>query len=349
MLTLQPNYKSLVKNSVNNNTVRMGIVMALTAMIVATPSLSGATNTPTVNNVVESYQSNKKRMGVPAFETGSINKDYGIRMADLLITELMQNRNYDLIERSQLNKVMEEQGLGASGIVDQSNVAQVGKVAGLDYIVLGSLTEASVTDKDNSWRDKNGRNNPSFSTVVKVAVTIKVIEVETGKIVLSTNGANNETFSWGDRPQRATLDNVLSVAKTAIKKAAFKVIDTIAPNEINVLLATKDGKKFTEVTISQGREDGVREGARYVVVREGEVLTDLEGNVIDVQRIEIAYLTIKTVNAKTAVAKVEKVFTDPKTKNQYEIIRGDLVKMQDETQNRTAGEKLGGLFKSLTQ
>jgi hypothetical protein len=62
---------------------------------------------------------------------------------------------------------MEEQNLGLTGIIDQSNVAQVGKVEGLDYMVLGTIVGASATDNDNSYTYK-GTTTKSFSTTVKL-------------------------------------------------------------------------------------------------------------------------------------------------------------------------------------
>jgi len=286
-------------------------------------------------------QSGKKRMGVPVFETGANNKAYGERMADLLIAELMQNRNYELIERSKLNRVTQEQALGASGLVDQSNAAQIGKVAGLDYIVLGTLSEASAAYSSTPSFVVKGQTD--YYAEVRITVNVNVVEVETGKIVLAEKGNNKDNIQLGHSPgMKVSDEGFMTVAKNAIKKAAFRIMSRIAPNQAKVLAALKDGKSYKEVTINQGSDDGVREGAKWVIFREGEALTDPDtGEVLDVQQIDVAWITITKVNARSAVAKVAKMMKDPQNKGDFEINRGDLAKMQDETEARSAGEKFG--------
>jgi len=286
-------------------------------------------------------QSGKKRMGVPPFEAKMLGKGHGETLADMLVTDLMQNRNYELIERSKLNRVTQEQALGASGLVDQSNAAQIGKVAGLDYIVLGTLSEASAAYSSTPSFVVKGQTD--YYAEVRITVNVNVVEVETGKIVLAEKGNNKDNIQLGHSPgMKVSDEGFMTVAKNAIKKAAFRIMSRIAPNQAKVLAALKDGKSYKEVTINQGSDDGVREGAKWVIFREGEALTDPDtGEVLDVQQIDVAWITITKVNARSAVAKVAKMMKDPQNKGDFEINRGDLAKMQDETEARSAGEKFG--------
>ena len=60
-------------------------------------------------------------------------------IAEMLITELSQNRAIRVVERDQLQKLLEEQSLGATGRVDPATAARLGKVLGARHFILGGF------------------------------------------------------------------------------------------------------------------------------------------------------------------------------------------------------------------
>jgi curli biogenesis system outer membrane secretion channel CsgG len=64
-----------------------------------------------------------KRIGVIAFENASTVEDaaFGRGMADMLVSELTQNRNFIVVERSQLERVLREQFRGATMASEMGN------------------------------------------------------------------------------------------------------------------------------------------------------------------------------------------------------------------------------------
>jgi tetratricopeptide (TPR) repeat protein len=74
---------------------------------------------------------------------------WGESMAEMLTTALINSGHYRMIERKQLFKVLEEQALGQSGALDSETAVAVGKIMGLDAIVVGSISPlASVLEAD---------------------------------------------------------------------------------------------------------------------------------------------------------------------------------------------------------
>ena len=59
----------------------------------------------------------------------------------MLLTELQQNPALRIVERSYLKQLIEEQNLGASGRVDAGTAAQLGRLVGARYVVLGLFTD----------------------------------------------------------------------------------------------------------------------------------------------------------------------------------------------------------------
>ena len=84
----------------------------------------------------------------------------GTFLAEDLTTRLFVAGGFEIVERTLLNKVMTELKLGGSGAIDPDQAKQIGKVAGVDAIVTGS-----VTDLQSS-----------------VAVNCRVIDVQTGRV-----------------------------------------------------------------------------------------------------------------------------------------------------------------------
>jgi tetratricopeptide (TPR) repeat protein len=74
---------------------------------------------------------------------------WGESIAEMLATALINSGRCRVIERKQLHKVLEEQALGQTGALDSETAVAVGKIMGLDAVVVGSITKlASALETD---------------------------------------------------------------------------------------------------------------------------------------------------------------------------------------------------------
>jgi TolB-like protein len=62
-------------------------------------------------------------------------------IAGMLISELALNPSARVVEREEIQKLVEEQNLGASGRVDPQTAAKIGKLVGARYVVLGTFID----------------------------------------------------------------------------------------------------------------------------------------------------------------------------------------------------------------
>lgn len=60
-------------------------------------------------------------------------------IADMLITELSASPRIRVIEREQVQQILDEQNLGASGRVDKETLARVGRILGARYMITGGF------------------------------------------------------------------------------------------------------------------------------------------------------------------------------------------------------------------
>ena len=69
-------------------------------------------------------------------------------IADMLITQLAGNPNIRVVERDQLEKLLQEQNISSSGRVDKETAVQVGKILGAHHMIFGGF----VTDPKGRLR-----------------------------------------------------------------------------------------------------------------------------------------------------------------------------------------------------
>src|SRR5260370_11727356 len=108
-----------------------------------------------VNSVAQT-QPQKKRVAVMDFDYGTVrpnvaqiwgsDQDVGKCIADLLVQKLVQDGNYRVIERKALDKILAEQNFSNSDRADPATAAKIGKVLGVDAIIIGSITNFATAD-----------------------------------------------------------------------------------------------------------------------------------------------------------------------------------------------------------
>jgi len=128
---------------------------------------------PAVDEQVEKNDSSgielKPKIAVFPFEDSNVRTErlkFGETLSEMLITALIQTKKFEVIERLQLEKIIEEQKLGQSGALDDETAVEVGQLLGLDAIVIGSISRLkSVIEAD-----------------------VRFVDVKTGKALTAVNG-----------------------------------------------------------------------------------------------------------------------------------------------------------------
>ena len=97
--------------------------------------------------------SDKKRVAILDFEFGTVqrwwegNWDIGKGISDLLVDKLVNDGTYSIIERRKLDTVLAEQNFSNSNRADSSSAAKIGKVLGVNGMVVGSITQFGTEKK----------------------------------------------------------------------------------------------------------------------------------------------------------------------------------------------------------
>jgi len=115
-----------------------------------------------------------ERMGLAVlpFQTKGLGTEMGeINVVEQMMTTFFNLNRFKLFERSQLEKILEEQKLGMAGVLDASTAAEIGKGIGVDAIVLGTVT-------------RSGAN---------IAIDARLIDTETAEIITAQDEISART------------------------------------------------------------------------------------------------------------------------------------------------------------
>jgi TolB-like protein len=96
---------------------------------------------PVTTNVPTIDESSRLRVAVFAFGTAGPDSTLsGASVSEMFTTAMVQTRCFMVVERHQLDKVLHEQDLELSDVMDQETAVKVGELIGVDAVVVGSLS-----------------------------------------------------------------------------------------------------------------------------------------------------------------------------------------------------------------
>ena len=286
----------------------------------------------------------KKRVAVMNFDYGTVqssvyalfnsNQDVGKGIADLLVDKLVADGTYSVIERKELDKILNEQNFSNSNRADASTAAKIGKVLGIDAMIIGSITQFGRDDKksdiggfgSHTGRFGIGGISRSKSTAV-VAVTARMIDVNTAEILASATGKGESTRSgtgllgsgggWATAAGGALDMRSSNFGQTILGEATKGAVNDVAgqlegkagalPTKAVVIdgLVADVAPDGTTI-INVGSRAGVKIGDQLFIKRKTREIKDpATGRVLRVMEDSIGTLVITQVDEQSAVGKFQ--------------------------------------------
>ncbi|MCI0511743.1 PEGA domain-containing protein [candidate division KSB1 bacterium] len=167
---------------------------------------------------------------------------YGEAVANMLTTELIKGKVFQVVERNQIQRMLQELSLQSTGAIDAQTAKQMGAILGVDILILGSVVKLeSVVETDirliNSQTgeallaESGHSENPRELRDMVIQLARKIEQ-------RYSNRFNNET-AFTSEPTAATVyvDGQI-IGETPISK-------TISPGEHEIQIA-KEGFRLWE-------------------------------------------------------------------------------------------------------
>ncbi len=147
------------------------------------------------------------RVAVFDFDFAAVHKwwewdwDIGKGISDMLVTELVNDGTYRVVERKALDKILAEQDFSTSDRANPETAAKIGKILGVKYIIIGSITTFGMDTKQvgvggGAWSRSLGIGAiGTKKTKAKVVINARMIDVDTGEIVAVAKGTGESKRS----------------------------------------------------------------------------------------------------------------------------------------------------------
>ncbi len=317
---------------------RIGLLFLAAACINVPASAQDAT--PPATPPAAAAAGPKRLVTIMNFDYGTVqtyvqqifgsNQDIGKGISDMLVDKLLKDGKYRLVERSALDKILAEQNFSNSDRADSNTAAKIGKVLGVDAIIIGSITQFGRDDQHTNvggggyglGRFGLGGVGTSKAKAV-VAVTARVINVSTGEILASVQGMGESTRSstsllgagggWSGGGGGSLDMGSSNFANTILGEATHKAVDDVGaklddeaekiPARTVVISGVVADATGNTLILNVGKKAGVKVGDKLTVTRQVRVVKDpTTGKVIKSVEDKVGDATVTEVDDDSATA-----------------------------------------------
>lgn len=248
----------------------------------------------------------KKRVAVFDFDNAAVQggislpfaennaPNLGKAAADLLITKLVQDGNVSVIERNAIDKLLAEQNFTNTNRTDPASAAKLGRLLGVDAIILGTITRYDYADKTTGGGGTRfgGFGGISMKTKhdinAKVQISSRLVSPDTAEVLAVSQGTgeinrkgvkvdmrdmsqSSMMVGNGNNPlMNECMDSAVAQLATKLKDVFPKLPPRIPV--IDGLVADANGSG--QLVLNVGAHDGVKLGDRLQVWRAGKEIRD---------------------------------------------------------------------------
>ena len=321
-------------------------VCALLVALFCAPSFAqNATTTPTTPAASAAaptgaaHAGRKKRVAVFDFDYGTVqswssaafgsNVDVGKGISDLTVKYLVQDGTYSVIDRKAMDKILAEQNFSNSDRANPASAAKLGKLLGVDAIIVGSVTQFGNDTKNTNvggggggWGGYGIGGFGHKKSKASVAVDSRIINIDTAEIMAVASGkgeSSRESTSllggggnwhgWGggnvDFGSSDFQQTILGEAvNAAVKQMSGELIADNPKLEMRTvtvegLVAAVDGG---QVILNVGGKAGLKKGDQLTVERVTREIKDpATGAVIRRMSTQVGVITLTDVDDVSAV------------------------------------------------
>jgi curli biogenesis system outer membrane secretion channel CsgG len=321
-----------------------GLLVLLTPLVVqaqsnapATKLLASAAGAATP----QAPQVRKKRVAVFDFDYATVRTstaalfgtdiDVGKGIADLLVKNLVTDGTYSVIERKQLDKILAEQNFSNSDRANPASAARIGKILGLDAIIVGSITQfGNETKNRNIGGGGGGYGGFGIGGIghkeakANVQIDARLVDIDTAEILgvaegkgeskrssnsLLGGGGNWHGFGGGaadfgssdfqqtiiGEATKAAVDQMTAGVIAASPKLQARIV------KVEGVVAAVDGD---QIVLNVGAKTGIKVGDHMSVERVTSTIKDpTTGAILRKMTSKMGELEVTDVDEISAVCK----------------------------------------------
>jgi curli biogenesis system outer membrane secretion channel CsgG len=265
----------------------------------------------------------KKRIAVLNFDYAAVRTsaagilggeaDIGKAISDLLVAQLLADGKFALIERQALDRILTEQNFSNSDRTDSATAAKLGRVLGVDALVVGTVTQFGIDDKISNVGGSaltsigmmNSKAGAALNNITSrfagasvqkkddralVGITARLIDASTGQILVAVTGRGESRRSgtslvggftggaaYGTNSVNATAALVGDATRQSVISLAQQLEQISIP--VNTVAKLRVEGLIADVAgntvvLNIGRASGVQPGEKLDVLRNVRTVRD---------------------------------------------------------------------------
>ncbi len=186
--------------------VLLGLIGIVTVFLSCAPTaeVTSGTGGPSMGQAqAEYYNGPKARIAVARFDVKAAKArdiygyaQIGDGLAEMLTTELFNTNRFIVLERQQLQDILKEQDLGASGRVRPETAAPIGQVEGAELLVYGAVTAFEPNYRGGGGGLVVPGLNFGLGAGAKqayMAIDLRIVDTRTSRILAATSVEGKST------------------------------------------------------------------------------------------------------------------------------------------------------------
>lgn len=235
---------------------------------------------------------------------------------EMLITALIGTNRFEVLERKEMESLLSEQDLGASGRAKKPTAPKTGHISGAEYLIFAAVNEWTPVKSRTGGAGGKGAGALGLLGVEKstaeVAISFRVIDAATSKTLFSTlERANAGSWAFGLGGIGGSGGGAFATQKASpigyavqacINKGVYKLAMWLKERPWSGAVAKVNAGK---VYLNAGSNNGLTIGMELAALARGQELIDpVTGESLGEETTEIGTLRIVEVQERLSVAQI---------------------------------------------
>jgi len=236
-------------------------------------TLTGTSRELPTTSDVSQYKGPKLRVGVVNFQNRTPSRVLGVgeAAADILGTILQKTGRFIVIPQQDMQAIMAQQRMGATGAINPETAAKMGQIMGLNAIVTGAITAYSEAEEGTQFGIGGSKKQ-----IARVTVDYRIVDTTNGVQLLADSGAGiyeKKVTTVLGMGSKASYDTDLrdGALRDALTKAMVNMMKQLGNRKWSGRVAKVSG---TTLYINAGQKSGLNVGDKLDVYRAGEDIID---------------------------------------------------------------------------
>jgi curli biogenesis system outer membrane secretion channel CsgG len=294
--------------------------------------------------IQESHASLKRRVAIMPFTYGAVSSelgttDVGKGITTLLITKIVNDGTYSVVDREMLDSILKEQNLSVSDRADPATACKIGKILSVDAIIVGTVTQFGFETKSANVGGLAGIGTSYIPVVgglgsfglgsvgvkkskARVAVDARIIDINTTEILGAVHGAGESKRTgtalfagvgpeWGSDNFAATIAGEATLQAVDAIGSQLIALSAKIPDNQSIAAANVSGKVAdvtgSQVIVNIGKSNGIAVGDNLQIDRAYKTIKDpVTGKVLKELNKTIAVVTVSDLDNATATGNITK-------------------------------------------